>query len=77
MATFGPIQNSGAKRPEQQHIIGDKRQADWKHPESNDWQEAKGPAKRQQYPLLESSASDRMAAVGNELPSESRSAADL
>jgi hypothetical protein len=50
MATFDPIQNSGAKRPEQLHIIGEKRQADWKHPESNDWQEAKDPAKRQQYP---------------------------
>jgi hypothetical protein len=49
MATFDPIQNSGAKGPEQLHIIGEKRQADWKHPESHNWQEAKHPAKRQQY----------------------------
>jgi len=49
MATFDPIQNSGPERPQRRHIIGEECQADRKHPESQDRQEAEQPAKRQQY----------------------------
>jgi hypothetical protein len=38
-AMFDPIENSGSARPQQLHIVGEKCQTDWKHPESHDRQE--------------------------------------
>jgi hypothetical protein len=43
---FDPIQDSRPERPQRPHILGEERQADWKHPESHDRQESKKPAKR-------------------------------
>jgi hypothetical protein len=45
-----PIQSSGPERPQAVDIVGEERQADWKHPQSNHRQKPKKAAKCQQYP---------------------------
>jgi hypothetical protein len=45
---FDPIEDAGSARPQQWHIVGEERQTDWKHPQSQDRQEPKKPAERQE-----------------------------
>jgi hypothetical protein len=48
MTTPDPIQYSGAPRPQHRKILGEKREADRKHPEAQDRQEKKHTSKHQQ-----------------------------
>jgi hypothetical protein len=54
MVMFDPIQNSGPERAQDLHILGEKCQTDWQHPESCDGQESKNPAEGQRYPSWDS-----------------------
>jgi hypothetical protein len=42
-----PIENAGSKAAQKTHIIGEKRESDRCHPESQDREKAEKPAKRQ------------------------------
>jgi hypothetical protein len=50
MVMLDPLQDAGSERPQELYIIGEECQADWKHPESQDRQEPKNAANRQQQP---------------------------
>jgi len=45
-----PIENAGSRCAQHTHIVGEECEADWEHPESQDRQGAKNPAKHQQDP---------------------------
>jgi len=45
---FDPIQTARSERPQEFHVIGKERQADWKHPQARDWKKPKNAAQRQE-----------------------------
>jgi len=47
---FDPIQSSGPERSQGPNVIGEKRQADWKHPQSRERKKPKNAAHRQENP---------------------------
>jgi len=45
---FDPIQSPGPERSQRLQVIGKEHQADWKHPQSGDWQKPKKASDREQ-----------------------------
>ena len=49
MAMFHPVQNARPKRSQQRNVIREQRETEWKHPETDQREEAEDPSKREQH----------------------------